>query len=289
MVGDMAERSVRQARVAVQAAMAGVQAGMGQRGPVRHSPASQWQPKAGPRAKAEEQLKSARARVAAARDRARGRVGAKLSFGRQGSSGNKGVAAAMLVFIGGCVFLGAMILKPRLQGPNIILNGDSYPTIVEGPQRKPNHRATAPVKQAAPLPVNVDARVLVINDIRRPWGEAVTKKVGALMGRLSGAGITTVGEGPSAEAPDQAEDVELAATARLVLDGTQTPVDANEAPAKFKKWFEEKQPDVDAVLWIAPPLGNEEPRFYVFTSGAKAEKAEAVKQVTMAGAVKGRG
>jgi hypothetical protein len=286
MIGDMAERSARQARAAVQAAMAGVQAGMGQRGPVRHEPVTPWQPKAGPRAKAQEQLRSARARVAAARERARARVGVGamrgISLGRQ-NSGAKGVATAILVFMGGCVFLGTMLLSSRRPVPTIVVNGDTFPSAVAGGHARHANSRRVREPEAAPLPVNVDARVLVINDVRRPWGETVTKSVNDLMERLTGAGISTVGEGPSAEAPDEAADVELAATARLILDGTQTPVDAPQAPAKFASWFEEKHPEVDAVLWISLPVGSEQPRFDVFTGAKKAEKAEAVRQVTMAG------
>jgi hypothetical protein len=283
MIGDMAERSARNARAAVQAAMAGVQAGLGNRGPIRHEPATPWQPKPGPRAKAEEQLRSARARVAAARERIRGRVGLRTADFRRQNSGHKGIAAAIFIFLGGCIFLGTMILSAQRPTATVVVNGDAYPSVVAGgsPRHPGGKHARQP--EPAPLPVNVDARVLVINDVRRPWGEAVTKSVHDLMERLTGAGIHTVGEGPSAEAPDQDADVDLAARARLVLDGTQTPVDNELAPKKFAKWFEDQQPDVDAVLWITLPMGSEQPRFDVFTGPKKAEKADAVRQVTMAG------
>src|SRR5262249_50729187 len=146
----------------------------------------------------------------------------------------------------------------------------------------------AAVEEPAQLPVNVDARVLVINDVRRPWGEAVTKQVADLMARLSGAGITIVGEGPAVEAPDAESNGELAATARLVLDGTQTPVDAPQAPTKFATWFEEKNPDVDAVVWIVQRAGSNDAQFWIFTP-AETEKGAAIRQLTMAPAVKGRG
>jgi hypothetical protein len=290
MVGDMAERTARQARAAVEAAMQGVQGGMSgfgfQAGPVRHSAAPPWQPKPGPRAKAQEQLRAARARVAAARERARGRLHVRgLAFGRPGESGNKGIAVALLIFLGGCVFLGSMLFGVRPH-TNMVVNGQSYPSAVGGgaPRFASGRHAGRPQAQPQPpLPVNVDARVLVINDVRRPWGEAVTKHVSELMNRLSTAGIKTVGEGPSAEAPDQAANVDLAATARLVLDGTQTPVDAPESPAKFAAWFDQTRPDVDAVLWIVQPVGSQEPKFYVFTRGGQAEKSEAIRRVTMAG------
>jgi hypothetical protein len=210
-------------------------------------------------------------------------------LGRAGDNGNKGVALAVVIFLGGCVFLGSMIFGTQRRAPSVIVNGNVYPdSVIAGKSRHARSKGHPAAEEPALLPVNLDARVLVINDVRRPWGEAVTKQVGDLMARLSGAGITVVGEGPGVEAPDAESNVELAATARLVLDGTQTPVDAPQAPTKFATWFEEKQPDVDAVVWIIQPAGSSDAQFWIFTA-ADAEKGAAIRQVTMAAPVKGRG
>jgi serine/threonine protein kinase len=280
MVGDIAERGVRNARAAVDAAMAGVQAGMARPGPVRHEPASQWRPREGPRARAAEQLTAARARVAAARERARARFGSRRpSFDGRANSGAKGIALGLFIFLGSCVFLGTMLLSQRAPTRGVAASGgQTYPTVIGGgSSRRTRHGQAAP----EPLPSNVNARVLVINDVRRPWGEKVSGQVGNLISRFSASGITTVGEGPSDIAPDQDADVDLAATARLVLDGTQTPVDAREAPAKFAKWFEEKQPPVDAVVWIVQPVGSESAKFYVFAADPKAKKSDEIVRVAM--------
>jgi hypothetical protein len=149
--------------------------------------------------------------------------------------------------------------------------------VSKGHRQVPTHEASAPI-----VPTNINARVLVINAVRRPWSDAVTKRVSELTTRLSEAGIRTIGESPAAASDDQ-QDIELAADARMVLDRTQMPVDAAEAAGMFAKWFSEKQPEVEAVLWIAPVVGSEEPRIYLFTQPDEEARAktEAIKSAVL--------
>jgi hypothetical protein len=111
-------------------------------------------------------------------------------------------------------------------------------------------------------------RVLLINDIPRPWSAEAAHAVTMLVRGLSEAGADVLGEVPNPTTGDHSE-VEDAARARLVLDGEQLPVDSRDAAGRFGQWFEKDGSKVDAVIWIAPHVGDPgaHPKVFVFTPG----------------------
>jgi hypothetical protein len=112
----------------------------------------------------------------------------------------------------------------------------------------------------------------VINDVRRPWSVELDDAMKGLMASIDLANINTIGDDLTPS--DDATEVDTTAKARMILDGEQIPVDSREAPDRFKQWLEtRKSPDVDAVLWIAPPVVDTEtePRLFLFSSKSIAD------------------
>ncbi|HYE61445.1 MAG TPA: hypothetical protein VD997_05575 [Phycisphaerales bacterium] len=253
--GEIAEKSVREARRVVGSAWAGVQAGLGRARHAPENPGRPWVPPAGPRKPAREQLASARARMEAARQRAHTRTGAA---GELRSSGMKGVLGAVAVFLVGVAFVismanrgggSAQVEQPAPTG--VFVNGVE----VERDEFIPAEKLSVPM----------GLRVLMINDIRRPWTPEVSESIEDLVASMLHTGVTPMGEVPNPE--ERSGEVDAAAKARLVLDSEQVPVDSSQAPERFRDWFASEGSGVDAVLWIAPAVegAGGHPRAFVFT------------------------
>ncbi len=267
---ELAEMSVRTARQALEGAWAGLQTGFGRSPREPAAPAKPWVPPTGPRKPAKEQIASARARVEAARARARNRVETRLGDSGYPSRGMAGVVAGVGIFIAvvGLVVVNAFRLEARPQqvnaaslSPSLFVNGEPV--------------FAADIKPLRKTPDNL--RILVINDMRHPWSPQVQTAMGQLTRSLEGASVKVVGE--MSDDPNAGRgEVDAAARARLVLDSVQVPVDSREAPARFADYFSENK-TIDAVLWLAPALGDPQgqPRMFLFApSGMDADRTRAI-------------
>jgi len=253
--GVFAEKSVREAKKMFDGAVSGI------RGQARapQDPGKPWTPPAGPRRPAKEQLASARARMESARQRARTRSGAAGEFN---SSGMKGVIAAVVLFLAA---VGVIVAATSRDSEPPVLAAAPTGIFVNGQQIE---HEDFPTLASGSTPR--DLRVLMINDIHRPWTPEVSDAVAAMVAGLDELNTKVMGEGPTPS--NDSSEVEVAAKARLVLDGEQLPVDSREAPARFHKWFQESGSKLDAVLWVAPPIGAEtRPKVFVFTATDKAD------------------
>ncbi len=253
--GQFAEESVRDARKLAHEVWSGVRAGLGHNAPSPASPATPWSPPMGPRRPAHAQLESARARMAAARERAQKRMS---SHGRRPASpiaGMGGVVAAVAVFFAVLAIIVGFSLKssPAPIAPlptNVWVNGEEV-------------NADTLMTTALPRTIPSNLRVLVINDIRLPWSDTTTQRLSELMASFAHADITPLGEVPSGST-DKAQ-VDTAAEVRFVLDADQVPVDSIAAHARIEAWFASHPNDADAIVWIVPPaVPGAQPRLRTF-------------------------
>jgi hypothetical protein len=191
----------------------------------------------------------------AARQRARTRSGAAGEFN---SSGMKGVIGAVVVFL---MTVGVIVAATSRDGETPAVELPRTGVFVNGHELE--HNEFVPVAKNS-IPRNM--RVLMINDVHRPWTPEVSDAVDAVVAGLGSLGATVLGEVPSPSS--DSSEVEAAAKARLVLDGEQIPVDSRDAAGRFKAWFGGSEGDFDAVVWVAPPIGDQvHPKVYVFAPG----------------------
>lgn len=258
------EQSVRHARQAVQSVWKGVRAGVGDaREAAAAAERSDWTPPTGPRASARDQIASARERVRAARARAQARTRARWgSTMKPRSAGIGGVAVAVVVCLGMTGMVMNRSMRPR--HPRVVAAAptpEQMMTVwVNGKETNINSR-TVQVPAGPSRPAHV--RVMVINDVRRPWSSEVMQPLVAALKGLQHENIEMLGEAP--DAASAATDVDAAAKARLVLDSEQVPVDSVEAPRRFEQYFSDASAEVDAVLWVmAPVTDTGEARMHLF-------------------------
>jgi serine/threonine protein kinase len=257
---EAAERAARLASESVRAAMAG--AGFGKAGAHIRPPAVPVMHRGHPMGlSASEQLKSARARAAAARDRARGRVTRRRPARDDFKAApNAGVAVALFIFLGGCVFLTAVIvggalfanrggarltigpstpMPPGLEG-SVVVALPTGPTVVHA-------SSEAPVPPEPPAADLDGLAALILRDpiaLVPPVSDAVQGQITL----LKSTGIDLYGvDDAGLTSEESAERTELAADLRLKLG--LAPFQSAAAKDSLTEWLADHD-RIDFVVWI---------------------------------------
>jgi serine/threonine protein kinase len=253
---QVAERAARMASESVRAAMAG--AGFGRAGAHVRPPASPVQHRGHPMGlTAPEQLQSARSRAQAARGRAQARVSRRRTVGDEFKTGpNFGVATALFVFLGGCVFLGAMIIGGGLLASRNAVRVSVGPSAPGTPVPDGSMIvALPPVPPLAERDVSEafeDAGLeghtaIVLRDpiaLTPPVSEAVQEQ----FDRLKIGGMELYGVEDSGLSPDEeAHRTEMAADLRHALG--LAPFQSTTAEESLHQWLLDHE-GVDLVMWV---------------------------------------
>ncbi|MFZ4572842.1 MAG: serine/threonine protein kinase [Phycisphaerales bacterium] len=218
------------------------------------------------RRSAEEQLRSAKARLEAAQGRVRNRMAGHAVRHRTGERPfrpgvNGGVVVAVVAFGGAAVLaLSSMQSGPRPAAPVVVTSGGTVPAPVEArlpllPVSFPNGIDVSP----AAAPEHVGGRVLLVNDVLEPWSDEFQSMYSRLVEGLRATGV---------EVLESDSDVELVARARLAVG--RSPMDTSGAGAAAGQWLKENSDEADVLLWIAaapsdgPQAKEGQPHAYVF-------------------------
>ncbi|TVQ32388.1 MAG: hypothetical protein EA376_05835 [Phycisphaeraceae bacterium] len=235
---------------------------------------------AGKRAPAQEQLRSARARMEAARERAQVRMSRHNE--RYSNKPNVGVAIALFVFLGMCVLVAGAVVMKGLNEPSgavaagegdnaesvghseriDIRVGNLRESLDDVSRRVAQKLASAGVQfgdlgvqweelaqtseGAVPSPTG---RWLVLNDVRDRADEETMARIafGAQMLESFGFDLVGIGEDP--------EDIELSAMARKTI-GQGRP-DSAETTGRITTWLESREGDLGGLIWLFWSLDGE--------------------------------
>lgn len=226
---------------------------------------------------AEEQLASARARVEAARERARHRMESRRA--RRGETKvhsfqqgfNPGVAAALFIFLGGCVALvgGVMFLasgggysKRMTEFDRDGMRSFALIDLPPAPPPAPVPDEVAPVSpalsandprrpvrvellSAAAAATPVEATALFLTDVLTPYSDATARAIESAVARLNRRGFTLIGNFPGSATCDE----EMEAEVRQVRD--LTPLDSADARKALGSWLADGQ-DAELIIWLEP-------------------------------------
>jgi hypothetical protein len=255
------------------------------------SPASARAPRT-PGRTAREQIEQARARVQAARQRARERMAARRGIRSDFRPINAGVVGSTFVFLAMCVGAAFFMLSQgrRAHYVHIVTDGpsDGKPGLAyaqidlpEGkavpalhaptkpgrpawntPRLVVNGSAVVPKSQAsADLPVKAHGqRALIVSDII-PLTDSLT----AAIARLHDTGFTVMGNypGSTASADEAAVQDELVASARAIRNvGSLTAPDVSES---LSHWVASED-EVDLLVWFARPDPKQAAKAFVFSA-----------------------
>jgi serine/threonine protein kinase len=270
-------------------------------------------PRRYPRASAADQLKSAQARVAAARERAHNRMSGRRSPAPKGADFNvlnPGVVAAVAVFLVAIGAIVALLMVFKRDGDRTMVrdlgpNGHAFvamdlpgfdviraaPTSSSIPELPSTHGTILHSKSDRPGPkvivngaaveeivpvVGHGERILVI-------AEDTTPGVNAAVDRLRQAGFVVLGNFPGVPggSTDDEEiklEITLAAEARAIV--STTPIESEDLKPKLSTWLREKQ-DLNLLVWFdRTPTSNPDTfmhKCYIFAPalGQDADPAEA--------------
>jgi len=269
------------------------------------APSPRPRPVQGQRAPAKDQLRSARARMEAARERARTRM--SQHSGRYSNQPNVGVAIALFVFLGGCVLVaGAVIVHGMRQNEQRMVassTGREAPDpagaasarserievrfgnlreSMEDISRRVAQNLAAAGVQIGDLGAHMEGlaeassssgavpsptgRWLLLNDVRDRADEETLARIAFGAQMLESFGFKLVGLG------EASEDIELSARARKTI-GQGRP-DSAETAARITTWLETREDDLGGLIWLFWSLDGESVAFEALsTSPEQAELA----------------
>lgn len=238
----------------------------------------------GVRRPASEQLESARARAAARRSSAQGRMRQLRNnrSGRTHASGvNAGVAASLFIFLAFCVGLAGLLISGntnRSSSTMVRSEGEFYEdggfARASAEAGETGKGASASAHAASPVPVaapTLRGRVLVVDDLSRPLDSRVSAWLRGGVALMEQAGLhvfSTLSESQPDNGPDVDELVARAKVARA-----QQPLDSGKAREAISNWLHDED-SADVLVWIDPaPAGEGQPAVYVFGSPEALEGA----------------
>ncbi len=230
---------------------------------------------------AREQLDSARARVEAARERARHRMDSRRA--RQAQAGgqnfqagfNPGVAAALFIFLGGCVAMvgGVMYMatdgfskrvteveegKVRASAHLALPLAPEAPAAPEAIAPEPPARRERdghrPVRVELPSPAAapVQGTLLIVSEVNPPYSSAATgRSIAAVVDRLASRGLTLIGNFPDNDASDEEIQAQNDLSAEVKKERGLAPLDSSETDATLGAWLADTE-KADAIVWLEP-------------------------------------
>ncbi len=219
------------------------------------------------RAKAADQIRSARARAAAKRRAAHQRVSkyrAKASRRRGGPADmNAGLVAGLAVALVFLVLLvgGTLLLSA---GTSSMTSYTNSHIVTEHPAAPTPTEALAVVQPSMPglpdspdfnlatLPDLVDKTILVASDLGTPMEPGTRQELVQLLNELEAAGMHIVGDGAVLIHPEIADaDTQVGLMAELEAVRGQRALDSSDFASVVRNWLAD-QDAVDMVLWLAP-------------------------------------
>ncbi len=258
---------------------------------------------------AAEQLESARARVEAARERAHRRLESRRAHRAEMNTRgfqqgfNPGVAAALFVFLGGCVALVGGIVFMASDGgyskrvSEFDRDGMRYFAQVDLPPAPPPpahapHEA-APVSPALVVndprrPVRVEllspaaatpveATALLVTDAGAILADTTARAIDSAVQRLGAAGFTLIGNFPGNPTPTEEMEDQLKLDEAVRTVRGVTPLDSPDAREILGSWLADGR-DAEVIIWLEPsprsPTGVTAYTFYP-TVDAKEEPKRA--------------
>jgi hypothetical protein len=254
---QVADRAARLASESVRAAMAG--AGFGKGGAHVAPPRTPVQHRGHPAGlTASEQLKSARGRAQAARARARARIQSRRRPGRAEfkAGPNLGVAVSLFIFLGGCLFLGAILIGSGLFSSRAVRLSVGDASMESGPDGLVLAIPTSQASQVRPvshqgdeeLAAELDGRTAVVLRDAIAFAPPVAEVVTGQLDRLRASGMDLCGVDEAGISADEAaERTELAADLRRALGLAAFQTEAAEEDLHL--WLSE-HPEVDLVVWV---------------------------------------
>jgi len=258
------------------------------------------------RAKAADQVRSARARAAAKRRSAQQRA-SQHRLGRRHRSNpsgiNGGVIAGLAVAFVLLAILGAGVLLlfagvssrqvqmlPDGQGITITREGQSI-SVIDGPDA-PSAPVLATSSAVVPVPATppgVDGidlsplagrSVLVVSDLGTPMDDQVKAQLTTLLQGLERTGANVLGDGAvllDASGKDEDEaNVELVASIETVRG--QRPVDSSDFFPLMRQWLSDHD-RVDLLLWISPPGSKAEGIVYTVIAPQTMVRSQAERNI----------
>jgi hypothetical protein len=236
---------------------------------------------------ADEQLKSARARVQARRDAAQARVSRRRrEKGDYSNKPNAGVIVATLAFLGVCGGLFTLVLReartesatlatipePTISYdgvrivPMIVTAGEQPAMAIEAGadgSRVFEIGATTPVPPIAPIAPDrrVSGRALVIVNLNKPLSKEFADSITSITARLGAIGLDVQGDYPGNSATPEELSAQLDLTARALAAAGSLGAPIEEVHAKLQGWLGGAR-ETDIVVWIAKsdPDAAEAPR-----------------------------
>ncbi len=233
------------------------------------------------RAKAADQVRSARARAAATRRAAQNRASTHRANRKRRANPtglNSGVAAGLvfaflLLAVAGAgvvlLFAGASSrqIQPLPGNPDYAITRDGETTIYQGTPEAPSAPilATSSVDEAelASSVSGVDLSslagrsVLVVSDLGTPMDSQVKEQLMTLLKGVEAAGASVLGDGAvlldAVTGTEDEANVELVASIEAARG--QRPIDASNFFPTMRQWLADHE-GVDMLLWLSPPEPN---------------------------------
>lgn len=234
---------------------------------------------------ADEQLKSARARVQARRDAAQARVSRRRrEKGDYSNKPNAGVIVATLAFLGVCGGLFTLVLREaRMESatpspePIISYNGVRIAPMLVTAGEQPGITVEAgadgsrvfeigaptPILPVAPIAPDqkISGRALVIVNLNKPLSKEFTDSIASITARLAAIGLDVQGDYPGNSATPEQLSSQLDLTARALAAAGSLGAPIEEVHTKLQGWLSGVR-ETDIVVWIAKsdPDAAEAPR-----------------------------
>lgn len=234
---------------------------------------------------ADEQLKSARARVQARRDAAQARVSRRRrEKGDYSNKPNAGVIVATLAFLGVCGGLFTLVLREaRMESatpspePIISYNGVRIAPMLVTAGEQPGITVEAgadgsrvfeigaptPIPSVAPIAPDqkISGRALVIVNLNKPLSKEFTDSIASITARLAAIGLDVQGDYPGNSATPEQLSSQLDLTARALAAAGSLGAPIEEVHTKLQGWLSGVR-ETDIVVWIAKsdPDAAEAPR-----------------------------
>lgn len=229
-----------------------------------------------PSRSADEQLKSARARVQARRDAAQARVSRRRrEKGDYSNKPNAGVIVATLAFLGVCGGLFTLVLREaRMESATqatvpepiisydgvriapMLVTADEHPAIsIEAGADAPRVfeiGAPTPIPPVPPLAPDqkVSGRALVIVNLNKPLSKEFADSIASITARLAAIGLDVQGDYPGNAATPEQLSAQLDLTARALAAAGSLGAPIEEVHAKLQGWLSGSR-ESDLVVWIA--------------------------------------
>lgn len=226
---------------------------------------------------ADEQLKSARARVQARRDAAQARISRRRrERGDYSNKPNAGVIFAAFALLGVCVGIPALIItsnerssvasiETTLSDPIEAVNGvlvapiaittsgeNAAPAIETSAESAQVFEIGAPKPPAPPLAPDqkVSGRVLVVVNLNKPLSKEFADSIASITARLAAIGLDVQGDYPGNSATPEQLSSQLDLTARALAAAGSLGAPVEEVHAKLQGWLSGSR-ETDLIVWIA--------------------------------------